>query len=116
MSRITTLIVISALMLCAKFAFAADVLEDGAREAQVHFADLDLARREGAAILYSRLRVAAESVCPDFDSKEMARAARAKACIAEAIARAVARVNRPVLNAYHRSKLGGAAALRQAAK
>ena len=117
MNRFTTTILTSALALSAQSALAADVIDDSARHVDVHFADLDLSRTDGAAVLYRRLRLAAQTVCPDFDSPELARAARAKDCISEAISNAVAQVNRPVLTAYYRSKLGiGNAALREAAK
>jgi len=115
MNRFTTMILTSALAVSAQSVLAADLIDNSPRHTDVHFADLDLTRVEGAATLYQRLRRAAETVCTDVGSKDLARAVHANACIAEAIATAVAQVNRPVLNAYYRSKLGiGNAALREA--
>ena len=115
MNRFTTMILTSALAVSAQTALAADLIVDSPRHTSVQFGDLDLSRVEGAATLYQRLRLAAETVCADVGSKDLASAARAKSCISEAISTAVAQINRPVLNAYYRSKLGiGNAAMRQA--
>jgi UrcA family protein len=115
MNRFTTMILTSVLAVSAQSALAADPFDDAPRHVDVHFADLDLNRTEGAASLYQRLRLAAETVCTGVSDRDPARAARGKACVSEAIATAVAQINRPILNAYYRSKLGIAnAALREA--
>jgi UrcA family protein len=115
MNHFTTMILTSALAVCAQSALAADLIDDSPRQTSVHFADLDLSRVEGAASLYQRLRFAAETVCADVGSKDLARTTRVNSCISGAIATAVAQIDRPVLSAYYRSKLGiGNAALREA--
>jgi UrcA family protein len=116
MNSLTTMILTFALTVGAQTALAADLIDDSTRHVEVHFADLDLSRVEGAASLYKRLRLAAETVCRD-DSKDLARVTRTKACMSDAMSTAVAQINRPILSAYYRAKLGiGNAALREAAR
>ena len=67
----------------------------------VRFPDLDISRIEGAAALYARLRGAARAVCEPLESREIALAAKHRACIDKAITDAVASVNRPLLSQYH---------------
>jgi len=70
----------------------------------VHFGDLDLSRSEGAAVLYQRLRSAAETVCAPLDDRGVARHMSFKACVQGAISTAVARVDRPELTAYYEAR------------
>jgi len=72
----------------------------------VHYADLDLSRNEGAAVLYQRLRVAAETVCLPLDDLALPRHAMFRACVANAISAAVAKVDRPSLTTYYRARQG----------
>jgi UrcA family protein len=72
----------------------------------VRFADLNLARPEGAETLYQRLEAAARSVCGrPSDVEGGARGAKEKArrreCADQAVADAVNEVNRPQLVAVH---------------
>lgn len=68
----------------------------------VNFADLDVSRSAGAAVLYSRIRSAARDVCePAIARESMSRTIR---CMDAAIARAVADVNAPALTSYHLAK------------
>jgi len=114
MNHFTTLILTSVLAVSAQSALA-DLSDDAPRHVVVHFADLDLSHPEGAASLYQRLRVAAQTVCTTVSDRGADRASRDKACVSEAVATAVAQINRPILSAYYRSKLGiGNASLRQA--
>jgi UrcA family protein len=73
---------------------------------RVRFADLDLTRSAGAAILYSRIHSAAREVCEPaivrFPQKWMVGTRR---CVDEAIARAVADVNAPALTSYYLAKM-----------
>ncbi|MBV9913395.1 MAG: UrcA family protein [Sinobacteraceae bacterium] len=64
----------------------------------IGFSDLDLTRDEGAATLYSRLRVAASEVCP------AALIVDVNCCTAHALSRAVADVNAPKLTTYYQAK------------
>jgi UrcA family protein len=116
MKRLTTVILASALALSAQYVLAAD-MNDSPRQVDVHFADLDLSRVDGAAVLYQRLQSAAESVCMDFRTRDLLSNANARSCIAQAVSTAVAQVNRPVLNAYYRAKRGiGSDRMREASR
>ena len=70
----------------------------------VHFGDLDLARSEGATVLYQRLRGAAETVCAPLDDRNVARHMSFRACVQSAISTAVAKVDQPALTAYYEAK------------
>ena len=72
----------------------------------VKFADLDISRPEGAAQLYGRIKTAAYSVCSSFEGRDLAAQANFKACINDALARAVATVDSPALYAVYRAKTG----------
>jgi UrcA family protein len=69
----------------------------------VHFADLDLTKTEGAAILYQRLLAAAETVCGPRQDRELAKAADFKRCVQSALASAVMTIDRAKLTAYYRA-------------
>lgn len=71
---------------------------------QVHYDDARLVSNEAAAVLYSRLRGAAERVCGPVDSTQISKHQRYRTCVDRALARAVADVNHPVLNQYAESK------------
>jgi UrcA family protein len=103
MHRITSMVIISALALrCV--AYAGPALDRP--QVVVHFADLDLSRSQGAAVLYRRLRAAAETVCAPLDDRELGRHLRFKACAQSALSRAVAEVDRPALTEYYRARAG----------
>ena len=69
----------------------------------VQYADLNLYTQAGAAALYTRIRHAAEQVCGDVGSRELAEAAAAKACVNRAIFSSVHSVNNLRLtNEYNR--------------
>jgi UrcA family protein len=70
----------------------------------VHFADLDLSRSQGAAVLYHRLRAAAETVCAPLDDRELGRHMRFTECVQSALNTAVAKVDRPALSEYYRAR------------
>jgi len=73
------------------------------KQTTVRFADLNVDHPAGAAVLYQRIRHAAQDVCGEPQlpgSKFIARAWRS--CMADAINRAVAVVDRPALTAYYR--------------
>lgn len=72
----------------------------------VHFADIDLARSEGAAVLYHRLKVAAETVCYPLDDRSLPRHWVFKTCVRNTIGAAVARIDRPALTAYYKAQQG----------
>jgi UrcA family protein len=72
-------------------------------QATVHFGDLDVDRPAGAAVLYRRIQMAAERVCgePQQVGSFMISGVW-RACVAQAIDRAVVAVDRPALTAYYR--------------
>ena len=74
----------------------------------VHYSDLNLNTQAGAAILYKRIHHAAEQVCGDVDSRQLARAAAAQACVHQAIFSSVQSVNNPKLTSEYNTRLGGA--------
>jgi UrcA family protein len=66
----------------------------------VPFQDLDLTKIEGTTALYGRLRYAARMVCEPVHSRQLGLAEKYRACVDEAIADAVAKINRPLLTQY----------------
>jgi|HubBroStandDraft_5_1064220.scaffolds.fasta_scaffold294316_2 UrcA family protein len=78
---------------------------DAAPRRVVKFADLDLTRSEGAAVLYSRISAAAREVCelqlslPNMQSQTYA-------CRHLAIAKAIADVGSQTLTKYYLTKSG----------
>jgi UrcA family protein len=65
-------------------------------------------------VLYQRIRGAAGLVCGVSDARELGQLARAKACMANTVAAAVAAVNAPALTSVHDAKAGEARTLRLA--
>jgi UrcA family protein len=77
-------------------------LSDGVNKYIVRFADLDISKPEGAAMLYNRLRQAAALVCRPLDSRPLGMAAtQYGVCVDHAIASAVASVGSPMLSQYY---------------
>jgi UrcA family protein len=72
----------------------------------VRFTDLNLDRPHDVARLYYRIRGAAQSICgePDPVFADWANPVR-QHCVSDAIARAVAQVDRPALSAYHQRQV-----------
>jgi|SRR5580658_972889 UrcA family protein len=69
----------------------------------VHFGDLNLDQPAGAAVLYRRIRNAAEHVCGDPKAPGSIVPSLAwRSCVADSIERSVIAVDRPVLTAYYR--------------
>jgi UrcA family protein len=74
----------------------------------VHYADLNLNTQAGAAVLYRRIRNAAEQLCGDVGSRQLAQAAAAKACVERAIVASVRSVNNPKLTSEYNTRVGAA--------
>jgi len=73
----------------------------------VRYDDIRLISAVGAAVLYGRLHGAAERACGGpVDTVPLAQRVRYKACVDEAVAKAVADVNNPMLTWYQESKRG----------
>ncbi len=86
----------------------ADEAVNGVPARTVHYADLNLSTQAGAAVLYNRIRNAAEQVCGDVGSRELARAAAAKTCVNRAIFASVQSVNNPKLTREYNTRVGAA--------
>jgi UrcA family protein len=72
----------------------------------VRYHDTDLNRPANATRVYARIHSAAEKVCEPL-GKGLAARAQFEACVEGAIADAVAKVNRPELDAVHSATIGG---------
>jgi UrcA family protein len=73
----------------------------------VRYDDIRLISAVGAAVLYSRLSSAAERACGGpIETVPLAQRVRYKQCVDEAVAKAVADVNNPMLTWYRESKRG----------
>ena len=114
MYRLTTTTMILALSLSSQLAHAAPPQD--VHFIDVHFADLDLTRSEGAAVLYQRLAAAAKSVCAPLEARDLASQMRFRGCVETAIGSAVAKVDRPALTAYHKAHTNGRNATIEIAK
>jgi UrcA family protein len=87
---------------CGAFAATLPAGED-VRRVTVRFDDLNLEQPRGVAALYRRLRLAAEQVCGEPQRPgEAILSADWRACVAQAVERAVGAVDRPALTAYYR--------------
>jgi UrcA family protein len=73
----------------------------------VRFADVDLSRIDGAMTVYGRIRQAANSVCESLDSRVLGLMEKHRACVNQAVADAVASINRPLLSQYHQLRTKG---------
>jgi UrcA family protein len=67
----------------------------------VRFADLDLNTAQGASALYTRIRHAAEEVCPGAESLSVPLRMAALSCRNKVVAHAVASVGSPQLAAVY---------------
>jgi len=114
MKRFTTTLIISAIGLGSQLANAAP--PGDVPSAVVHFADLNLSHSEGIAVLYRRLKAAAETVCALQDGRDLGSQARYKLCWRSALGAAVAKVDHPALTAYFQAKSGGGNAAFQIAQ
>jgi UrcA family protein len=86
---------------CNAFASTTPGGED-VRRVTVRFGDLNLEQPRGVAKLYGRLRLAAAQVCGDPQQPgEALMSAEWRACVAQAVERAVVTVDRPAVTAYH---------------
>jgi UrcA family protein len=102
MYRIATTILILALGSGYQLANAAP--SPDAPAVIVHFADLDLTHGDGIAVLYRRLKGAAETVCALRDGRDLGSQMRFKMCWQSALGAAVTKVDQPALTAYYRAQ------------
>jgi UrcA family protein len=70
----------------------------------VKYGDLNVSTSQGAASLYWRIRMAAETVCRPLDGGDLASKMRNGACVSKAIADAVTKVDQPELFDVYNAK------------
>jgi UrcA family protein len=73
---------------------------------RVSFKDLNLNSPEGAAVLYGRIKRAANEVCGQWDNFDLSQLHAVQTCISGAVSRAVAQVNSPMLTSLYNEKTG----------
>jgi len=73
------------------------VAADGLPSQTVKYGDLDIAKPAGAATLYGRIVSAARNVCRADDNKSWDSGSRDRACVHDAVASAVTKVNQTSL-------------------
>jgi UrcA family protein len=92
---------------------------DDVPKAVVKYGDLDLSHAPGIKTLYRRISVAAYSVCANIRPMDLALEIslkpRYEACLRNAVADAVAKVNRPALTEFAMAK-GGVRPIKLAAR
>ncbi len=72
----------------------------------VSYSDLNLNGEAGARVLHGRLRMAATQVCAPLRGTSLRERSNWRECVDPALARAVAKVDEPMLTAYHLSRIG----------
>ena len=85
----------------------AAVSDDAAPSVTVRYHDLNLNDPEGVAILYGRIRRAADEVCHSLDGRDLMRESFWSECFNHAVAKAVNTVHNTSLSAYHWQRIRG---------
>jgi UrcA family protein len=93
----------AAMLLACGLATSNALADDEVKSETVKFADLNVDTQAGVETLYSRLHSAARRVC--FQTDPTLQYA-ATGCIRNSLARAVEKVNLPLLTAYYQMKTG----------
>jgi len=106
MNHVTRFAMLGVLLGALNAGTAAIAVADELRQSMVRYTDLDLSHGAGAAVLYSRITTAAASVCGAGDARQLAALSAVKRCQQQAISRAVADVDAPMLTSYYLSKSG----------
>jgi UrcA family protein len=101
-STIHSLLFLALASVASSFAMADTVVT--VKSETVRYDDLRLISAVGAAVLYGRLRGAAERACSSLDGKTPQLSSRYRACVDDTVAKAVAEVNEPVLTKFYESK------------
>jgi len=106
MNRLTTLLTVTALSAGALGACGLSTLAradstTAPPTVTVFYGDLDINNVHGAAVLYQRIRFAAETVCRDLGrSRQVDLLSRYQGCVHSAVSGAITRVASPVLTGY----------------
>jgi UrcA family protein len=101
---------LSAAVLCGVMASsfaalpAAEAEDLDALQVKVKFSDLDITHPQGAAVLYHRIKAAAETVCAPYWATGFAAQANAFDCVRTAIAEAVATIDQPALSQIYSAR------------
>ena len=72
----------------------------------VNYSDLRLTSKVGVAVLYGRLRGAAERACAPLAGEQLSAKSKYRSCYDDALAKAVVAVNHPGLSEYYEEKRG----------
>jgi len=99
------LFAILAAALYSATAAAADP-DDGPRQRTVKFADLNLTRNSGIAVLYARIKTAARAVCEQDGEFGLNTVQAENECRARAMSGAIGTINLPMLTNYYRAQSG----------
>ena len=100
MKNLTTLVAVATFATSIFTMAQADTTSDP-RSEKVQFADLDTTNAHGAAVLYQRIKNAAENVCRDLQPGRSLALLRPYAnCVHVALSNAVADINRPAVTDY----------------
>src|SRR4051812_24847221 len=99
-SVVSKLTVAVALLVGSTAAFAAGPTADPLSTA-VRYSDLNLSTTDGVHALYQRISSAARQVCPDIYSRDLGQALAGQRCQADAVAKAVSRIDNPRLAMLH---------------
>ena len=78
--------------------------DDSVPQVKVSYSDLDLERSADAQRLYKRLRAASDRVCDGYSGRDLRHTALKRACMAQALDRAVLAVNHAAVLALHDSQ------------
>jgi UrcA family protein len=82
------------------------VRADEVPQIHVKYSDLNVNSSAGAAVLYQRIRLAADRVCEISGSRDLAVWAKERECARHAIAQAVSDVGNPTLTRVYEVKTG----------
>ncbi len=100
----TALAVAMAIAATAPTAHAGDMTRE--RSVSIRYDRAALVNPDSARDLYARIRTAARFACGDADSRELVAMRRVNQCRADAVARAVERIDSATLGALHRDATG----------
>jgi UrcA family protein len=84
--------------------FNEPAIADEVAAVTVNYADLDVSKPAGAQQLYQRIKSAARKVCAPLNGKDLHRMFLWRDCYEQAVADAVATIDRPALSALHQSE------------
>jgi UrcA family protein len=103
MFRAITLVTFAVATLFGSVAHAQTLPAPSGKQAIINYADLDISRPAGAAVLITRMRRAAAQVCgPAPDARDLIMYRFYRNCVTDTVARGVAAVNAPVVSELYR--------------